>query len=62
MPITQATISDAAELTALVNSHIKSTAQEMVDAIYQELSTFQGGVDRFDDETVVVLKVLPGPG
>lgn len=51
-----------ARLTALVNSHIKSTAQEMVDAIYQELSTFQGGVDRFDDETVVVLKVLPGPG
>jgi serine phosphatase RsbU (regulator of sigma subunit) len=32
----------------------------MVDAIYQELSTFQGGVERFDDETVVVLKVLPG--
>ena len=51
-----------ARLTALVTSHIKSTAQEMVDAIYQELSTFQGGVERFDDETVVVLKVLPGPG
>jgi sigma-B regulation protein RsbU (phosphoserine phosphatase) len=49
-----------ARLTALVTSHIKSTAQEMVDAIYQELSTFQGGVERFDDETVVVLKVLPG--
>jgi sigma-B regulation protein RsbU (phosphoserine phosphatase) len=51
-----------ARLTALVTSHIKSTAQEMVDAIYQELSTFQGGVERFDDETVIVLKVLPGPG
>lgn len=50
-----------ARLTALVTSHLKSTAQEMVDAIYQELSTFQGGVERFDDETVVVLKVLPGP-
>ncbi len=50
-----------ARLTALVNSHIKSTAQEIVDAIYQELSTFQGGVERFDDETVIVLKVLPGP-
>jgi serine phosphatase RsbU (regulator of sigma subunit) len=34
----------------------------MVDAIYKELSAFQGGVERFDDETVVVLKVLPGPG
>jgi sigma-B regulation protein RsbU (phosphoserine phosphatase) len=51
-----------ARLTALVTSHIKSSAQEMVDAIYQELSTFQGGVERFDDETVIVLKVLPAPG
>jgi sigma-B regulation protein RsbU (phosphoserine phosphatase) len=50
-----------ARLTALVTSHLKSSAQEMVDAIYQELSTFQGGVERFDDETVIVLKVLPGP-
>ena len=33
-----------ARLTALVTSHIKSTAQELVDAIYQELSIFQGGV------------------
>jgi sigma-B regulation protein RsbU (phosphoserine phosphatase) len=49
-------------LTELVTSHIKSTAQDMVDAIYQELSIFQGGVERFDDETVIVLKVLPGPG
>ena len=49
-------------LTELVTSHIQCTAQEMVDAIYQELSTFQGGVERFDDETVIVLKVLPGPG
>ena len=48
-------------LTELVTSHIQCTAQEMVDAIYQELSTFQGGVERFDDETVIVLKVLPGP-
>jgi phosphoserine phosphatase RsbU/P len=51
-----------ARLTALVTSHIKSSAQEIVDAIYQELSTFQGGVERFDDETVIVLKVLPAPG
>ena len=29
-----------------------------MDAIYQELSAFQGGVERFDDETVIVLKVL----
>jgi phosphoserine phosphatase RsbU/P len=48
-------------LTELVTSHIKCSAQDMVDAIYQELSAFQGGVERFDDETVIVLKVLPGP-
>ncbi len=48
-------------LTELVTSHIQCTAQEMVDAIYQDLSAFQGGVERFDDETVIVLKVLPGP-
>jgi sigma-B regulation protein RsbU (phosphoserine phosphatase) len=45
-------------LTEVVRSQLKNTAQGMVDAIYEELSQFQGGVERFDDETVVVLKVL----
>ncbi len=49
-------------LVALVTSQLTNSAQGMVDAIYKELSAFQGGVERFDDETVVVLKVLPGPG
>ena len=49
-------------LVALVTSQLTNSAEGMVDAIYQELSAFQGGVERFDDETVVVLKVLPGPG
>jgi phosphoserine phosphatase RsbU/P len=49
-------------LIALVTSQLTNSAEGMVDAIYQELSAFQGGVERFDDETVVVLKVLPGPG
>jgi sigma-B regulation protein RsbU (phosphoserine phosphatase) len=49
-------------LIALVTSQLTNSAQRMVDAIYKELSAFQGGVERFDDETVVVLKVLPGPG
>jgi sigma-B regulation protein RsbU (phosphoserine phosphatase) len=49
-------------LIALVTSQLANSAEGMVDAIYKELSTFQGGVERFDDETVVVLKVLPGPG
>jgi phosphoserine phosphatase RsbU/P len=45
-------------LTELVTREIHNTAEGMVDAIYQELAAFQGGVERFDDETVVVLKVL----
>ena len=49
-------------LIEMVTSQLKNTAEGMVDAIYQELSAFQGGVERFDDETVIVLKVLPGPG
>jgi sigma-B regulation protein RsbU (phosphoserine phosphatase) len=49
-------------LTEIVSSQLKNTAEGMVDAIYQELSAFQGGVEHFDDETVIVLKVLPGPG
>jgi sigma-B regulation protein RsbU (phosphoserine phosphatase) len=48
-------------LTALVTREIGNTAEGMVEAIYQELSAFQGGKERFDDETVVVLKVLPPP-
>jgi sigma-B regulation protein RsbU (phosphoserine phosphatase) len=49
-------------LIALVEREVKNTAEGMVDAIYQELSAFQGGVERFDDETVVVLKVLNPAG
>jgi sigma-B regulation protein RsbU (phosphoserine phosphatase) len=45
-------------LTEVVRSQLKNTAQGMVDRIYEELAQFQGGVERFDDETVVVLKVL----
>jgi len=40
---------------------LQNTAQGMVDAIYRDLFAFQGEVERFDDETVIVLKVLPGP-
>jgi sigma-B regulation protein RsbU (phosphoserine phosphatase) len=45
-------------LTEVVRNQLRNTAQGMVDAIYEELAQFQGGVERFDDETVVVLKVL----
>ena len=45
-------------LEALITRQINNTAEAIVDAIYQELSEFQGSVERFDDETVIVLKVL----
>jgi sigma-B regulation protein RsbU (phosphoserine phosphatase) len=48
-------------LIELIGRQLMNTAEGMVDAIYQELSAFQGGVERFDDETVVVLKVLNPP-
>jgi phosphoserine phosphatase RsbU/P len=46
-------------LEALITREINNTAEGMVDAIYKELSDFQGSVERFDDETGIVLKVLP---
>jgi phosphoserine phosphatase RsbU/P len=49
-------------LKAIVARELKNTAEGMVDAIYDELSAFQGGVEHFDDETVIVLKVLPPTG
>ena len=49
-------------LEALVTRELHNTAEGMVDAIYQELSAFQGPIERFDDETVVVLKVLNPTG
>ncbi|HEX4650502.1 MAG TPA: SpoIIE family protein phosphatase [Granulicella sp.] len=35
-----------------------ATAESVVDAILQAVSTFQSGTEHFDDETVVVLRVL----
>ena len=48
----------AERLMALVFAHQHGTAEEIVEAIYIDLQEFQGGVERFDDETVIVLKVL----
>jgi len=44
-------------LESLLCSHRKKTAQEIADAILADVNRFQGGQDRFDDETIVVLKV-----
>jgi sigma-B regulation protein RsbU (phosphoserine phosphatase) len=35
----------------------RSSAQSTVQAVLKDVSDFQGGTDRFDDETVVVLRV-----
>jgi sigma-B regulation protein RsbU (phosphoserine phosphatase) len=44
-------------LSGLLCSHRDKPAQEIADAILDDVSRFQGGHDRFDDETIIVLKV-----
>ena len=45
-------------MIAVVRRHLDGTAEALADAIFAELADFQEGRERFDDETVVVLKVL----
>jgi sigma-B regulation protein RsbU (phosphoserine phosphatase) len=45
-------------LAVLLCARRKSLAQEMADAILADVTRFQAGHDRFDDETIIVLRVL----
>lgn len=45
------------KLTGLLCSRRDSPAQELSDAILADVTRFQAGHDRFDDETIIVLKV-----
>jgi sigma-B regulation protein RsbU (phosphoserine phosphatase) len=45
-------------LNAVLRSQTRSTAASTVDAILKAVTDFQHGTDHFDDETVVVLRVL----
>jgi phosphoserine phosphatase RsbU/P len=45
-------------LKAIVKKYSQKSASKIADAILAEVSKFQGGRERFDDETVVVLRVL----
>ena len=45
-------------LKAVVKKNHQKSASKIADAILADVSKFQGGQERFDDETVVVLKVL----
>jgi sigma-B regulation protein RsbU (phosphoserine phosphatase) len=47
-------------LTAVLREHPSAcnSAQATVDAILAEVSAFQAGTAHFDDETLVVLRVL----
>jgi phosphoserine phosphatase RsbU/P len=45
-------------MISVVRRNLGGTAEALADAIFAELAAFQGGTERFDDETVVVLKVL----
>ncbi len=44
-------------LAVTVKKNMHKSASKMADAIMSEVGRFQKGVERFDDETVVVLKV-----
>ena len=44
-------------LSSLLCSHRDAPAKEIADAILSDVSRFQGNHDRFDDETIIVLKV-----
>ncbi|AXC14435.1 Serine phosphatase RsbU, regulator of sigma subunit [Acidisarcina polymorpha] len=48
-------------LVKVVRENQHKSADEMATTILEEVTKFQGDVDRFDDETVVVLKVLAPP-
>jgi sigma-B regulation protein RsbU (phosphoserine phosphatase) len=45
------------QLDAMICGHRDQSAQEIADAILNDVARFQGAHDRFDDETIVVLKV-----
>jgi sigma-B regulation protein RsbU (phosphoserine phosphatase) len=45
------------QLAGLLCSHRDQSAQQIADAIQADVARFQGGHDRFDDETIIVLRV-----
>jgi sigma-B regulation protein RsbU (phosphoserine phosphatase) len=45
------------QLAALLCAHRDDPAQEIADAILADVGRFQGPSDRFDDETIIVLRV-----
>jgi sigma-B regulation protein RsbU (phosphoserine phosphatase) len=45
-------------LKLVVKKNAQKSASKIADAIFSEVAKFQGERERFDDETVVVLKVL----
>jgi len=49
-------------LTAVLQKQKKCSAQKTVEAILKAVGDFQSGTEHFDDETVVVLRVLKTPG
>jgi sigma-B regulation protein RsbU (phosphoserine phosphatase) len=44
-------------LSTLLCAYRDFSADEIADAILSDVAHFQGGHDRFDDETIIVLRV-----
>lgn len=55
---TQGEMYGTERLTGFLCSHRNLPAIEIADAIFADVARFQGGKDRFDDETILVLRVL----
>src|SRR6202000_2739300 len=45
-------------LVAVVKKNQHKPAAKIIEAIFSEVGKFQRGMERFDDETIVVLRVL----
>jgi sigma-B regulation protein RsbU (phosphoserine phosphatase) len=44
-------------LSAMLCGHRNATAAQIAEAVFADVARFQGGKDRFDDETILVLRV-----
>ena len=44
-------------LCSLLCAHREQSANQIAEAILSDVTRFQAGHDRFDDETIIVLKV-----
>ena len=42
-------------LNILLNNNDKKTSQELIEAVYEDVTIFQGGAEQFDDITMLTV-------